>query len=80
MCCHTYPNSKGIQKLCVVNLKTDVLTHVGKFKHTSRLRGKDIRCDLHPRWSEDGRFITIDTIHLGERKILLLDINQLQEK
>jgi len=33
-----------------------------------------MRCDLHPRWSADGRYLTIDTIHDGERKIAMVDL------
>jgi hypothetical protein len=69
----TYPSVKGIQELCLVNIENQKLKRIGKFIHSFLLRGKDIRCDLHPRWSGDGSLITVDTIHLGERKILMLE-------
>jgi len=32
-----------------------------------------VRCDLHPRWSRDGRYITVDSIHSGNRGIYALN-------
>ncbi|MGB9606064.1 MAG: hypothetical protein ACPL88_09335, partial [Bryobacteraceae bacterium] len=35
------------------------------------------RCDLHPRFSSDGRLVTVDSPHQGGRQIYLLDIGGL---
>lgn len=34
----------------------------------------DARCDLHPRWSPDGRHISLDSIREGFRAVYLLDL------
>jgi hypothetical protein len=34
----------------------------------------EIRCDLHPRWSRDGRQVCIDSVHSGERQMYVLDV------
>ena len=33
-----------------------------------------IRCDLHPRWTPDGRELTIDAVPDGDRQIYLIDV------
>lgn len=36
---------------------------------------KECRCDLHPRYSRDGRKIVIDAPHEGGRQLFLLDVS-----
>ena len=36
---------------------------------------KENRCDLHPRWSRDGRYVCIDSKHSGRRQMYLLDVS-----
>ncbi len=71
----TYPKD-GMQKIALVEVSTGELTEIGRFNHPAVPIG-EVRCDLHPRWSADSRYITIDTIHFGERKIALFDIRTL---
>jgi len=49
---------------------------VGSFRHPGHIRG-DWRCDLHPRWSRDGRLITFDSVHEGSRQIYVADVSDL---
>ncbi|MBN2713799.1 MAG: hypothetical protein JXR97_15380, partial [Planctomycetes bacterium] len=72
----TYPVD-GWQRLGLVNVETGKLTELGRFRHPD-VPIVEVRCDLHPRWSADGRYLTVDTIHFGERKICMLDISTLK--
>lgn len=37
--------------------------------------GADMRCDLHPRWSCDGRQVCFDSVHEGARKMYVADVS-----
>jgi hypothetical protein len=50
-------------------------TTIGRFCSEPIFQG-DIRCDLHARWSPDGRTITIDAVPEGDRQIYLLDVSE----
>ncbi len=70
----TYPQPDNKQRLYAVDAATGILTELGAFNHI-REEGAivETRCDLHPRWSRDGKLITVDSINDGKRGIYLLE-------
>jgi hypothetical protein len=76
----TYPDGEGIQTLAMVRVADGELKAIGRFNHRWPIECVDVRCDLHPRWSQDSKLLTVDTIHEGERKIYMLDIMELSER
>ena len=40
----------------------------------------DVRCDLHPRWSADGRQVSIDSVAGGDRQIVLIDVSDIVDR
>ena len=68
MLADTYPVD-GIQ----TRRESSANAALGYFRHEQPLNcPADVRCDLHPRWSADGRLITVDSIHSGRRAIYQL--------
>jgi len=48
---------------------------IGRF-HGPTPPDVEIRTDLHPRWSRDGREVCIDSIHEdGSRQMYVLDVS-----
>ncbi len=68
----TYPDSARIQKLCVYDKDTDENIFLAGF-YSPEFPIIDIRCDLHPRWSRDGKAITFDSTHEGFRGVYSFD-------
>lgn len=68
----TYPNGKRIQTLRIMS--DDASYVIGKvfapFKYDN-----DTRCDLHPRWSRDGKKICFDACFEGCRGLYEIDIS-----
>ena len=69
----TYPNLFGFQKLFVFSLKKKKIIWKKYIYSPYKYRGI-IRCDLHPRWSNDGKKILIDYVSGFHRNIGILSI------
>jgi hypothetical protein len=71
----TYPDENQYQTLFLLDTSNDSLITLGRF-HTP-VRDGIFRCDLHPRWSRDGRKLCIDSAHLGTRQMFVLDVGEI---
>ena len=72
--CDTYP--RGVERyaeLMLYDISENRKILLGKFQHDKHFTG-DIRCDLHPRWSTDGKTITFDSVHENTRQIYCVDL------
>ncbi|MGC9341492.1 MAG: hypothetical protein ACP5E3_02225 [Bacteroidales bacterium] len=67
----TYPDKARIQYLLLANLKSGKITKLGEFYHGLKYRNEN-RCDLHPRFSPDGKSVFIDSVFSGRRKLYRL--------
>ena len=74
----SYPlgeDPEKVQKLVIIEAATGHFRLLGEFRHTLAAgTRKDLRCDLHPRWSPDGRRVTVDSIDSGSRRVYLLEL------
>lgn len=68
-----YQGADNKQPLMLLHLASGRLTEVGRFD--APLRG-ETRCDLHPRWSRDGKEICFDSTHERVRQVYVVDVGQ----
>ena len=72
----TYPDKERMQTLMLYKPATSTLIKLGRF-FQARPAEVQLRCDLHPRWSHDGKTVCIDSKHAGKRQLYLLDVSKL---
>ena len=69
----TYPDKSRMQHLILCNWKTGEVREIGEFFHGFQFQGES-RCDLHPRFSKDGKTVFFDSVFSGERKLYSMDV------
>lgn len=71
----TYPDPEAKRTLMLYDVAANRRHDIGRFWGPNPKDG-EIRCDLHPRWSRDGRKVCIDSIHEdGHRRMYVLDVS-----
>lgn len=68
----TYPDGRRDQHLCLLDFSGNEIIEMASLYSPFRYRGQ-VRCDLHPRWDRDGRYVAVDGIHLHGRALYLFD-------
>ncbi len=72
----TYPDKERMQNLMLLRPSDSKLVKLGRFYLDKEFKGQT-RCDLHGRWSRDGKSVCIDSLHSGKRQMYLLDISSI---
>lgn len=72
----TYPDHERKQNPYLFNTTSGKRYPLGHFPSPKEYGG-EFRCDTHPRFSPDGRKVTIDSPHGGGRQIYLIDISEI---
>lgn len=72
----TYPDRDRMQTLVLFRPADGRLVPLGRF-YQARPEDNEWRCDLHPRWTRNGRFVCIDSKWSGQRQIYLLDVGEI---
>jgi hypothetical protein len=73
----TYPDRDRLQHLYLYHVATGQ-RHPLADLYTGPEYSGEWRCDLHPRFSPDGRLVTVDSNHEGQgRQIYLLDVSEI---
>ncbi len=68
----TYPDKFSKRKLFVYNILDDSKYIIGEYS-SNIFYEKDYRCDLHPRWSDDGNYVSFDSSHTGVRTLNVIN-------
>ncbi len=73
----TYPdiNDNFKQEMILYDFVEDSIKIVDVLNHSPSLAQSASRCDLHPKWSIDGKYICIDTLDKGYRSMYLYENN-----
>lgn len=69
----TYPGKSG-HPLFLYQLSTERRVPVALFHQDPEIGG-DTRCDLHPRWSRDGKAVCVDSSIANDRQMYLVDLS-----
>jgi hypothetical protein len=70
----TYPDRYGLRTLMLFDHKRGTRIDLARLYSPKERWWGEIRCDLHPRWSPDGRYACIDSVHSGERQMYQVDL------
>ena len=69
----TYPNAFGTQYLHIFDFDNNSVKKIAEFSHSPKYNGPN-RCDLHPRFSSDGKSIYFDSIFTGTRSLYKFNV------
>jgi hypothetical protein len=69
----TYPDKSRMLHLFLYNLKNNNLEELGEFFQSFDYYG-ETRCDLHPRFSFDGKKVFFDSVHEGKRYLYMMEL------
>ena len=69
----TYPDQESKRTLILYRPADDLRLELGRFAADPRAFGGH-GCDLHPRWSRDGKRVCFDSVHEGSRQMYVMDV------
>ena len=69
----TYPNKARMLELYMYDMKKNEVKTLGEFYQSFDFYDES-RCDLHPRFSYDGKKVFFDSVHEGKRQLYMMDL------
>ncbi|MEW6382237.1 MAG: hypothetical protein AB1611_21955 [bacterium] len=72
----TYPNDRRMRTLILFDSINSRRIELGRYFAPFAFDGP-IRCDLHPRWSRDGKTVCFDSAHEGMRAVYTANVEEL---
>jgi hypothetical protein len=71
----SYPDKLRDQHLFLFDLQTKNLKKIASFYSPFKYRGQ-VRCDLHPRWDREGKYVVVDSARDDRRKMFLINVHE----
>lgn len=76
----TYPDNRRYSKIYIVDTSNNTARKIVDVKSFKKFQSPNIykhwACDLHPRVSSSGRFISFDSVYSGERAFCIMKTNK----
>ena len=72
----TYPDAYDMRTLMLFDPQNEKRIDLARLYSPKKKWWGEIRCDLHPRWSRDGKQICVDSVHSGERQLYVVNIEE----
>jgi hypothetical protein len=72
----SYPDKSRMQTLSVYHLKSKEVIKLLEVYQNPKYKG-ETRCDLHPRFSSDGKYITFDSVFNNKRQHCVIDVSNI---
>ncbi len=72
----TYPNPNDDfkEELILFDMDKKEIVSTTKLNHLKEFASSGVRCDLHPKWSQDGNYVCVDTLDKGYRSIYVYEM------
>lgn len=70
----TYPDRHNMRTLMLYRIRDGKRFDLARFFSPKDKFWGEIRCDLHPRWSRDGKQVCVDSVHTGQRQMYTVDL------
>lgn len=71
-----YPDYTCKSKLMLIDIESGNVSLIGRF-YSGKKYQNDTRCDLHPRFDDNKKALTIDSVCSGVRNVYHIDISEL---
>ena len=68
------PNDEFKEELILFDMLRNEIVSKLKLNHLEEFASSAVRCDLHPKWSHDGKYICVDTLDKGYRSIYVYEV------